>query len=214
MVFLFNISDKLSIPWYRESMKDHILKAFDRQPIKIVSGKKYCVNTITDHSPVTQPELLEQIISEAKQVINYQDTDLLVGEEDRGGYICSLLSIPLRKPFTLTKWNPSGFEGEIEVDFKNAYTDGKLYLNGINPSHKKAIIVEDIIDTGGTIVAMINLLRKAGIEIVDVFAIADKVDYGGKDRIYKETGIIPKTLVSFESGESFSKVLSRNNKPI
>jgi adenine phosphoribosyltransferase len=195
-------------------MKDHILEAFNNQPIKIVSNKKYCVNTITDHSPVTQPELLEQIIDEAKQIINYSEVDILIGEEDRGGYICSLLSIPLKKPFTLTKWNPSGFEGEIEIDFKNAYTNGRLYLNGIKPVHKKAIIIEDIIDTGGTIVAMINLLQKAGIEVIEVFAIADKVDYGGKERIYKETGIMPKTLVSFESGKSFSKVLSRNNKVI
>ncbi len=195
-------------------MKDYILQAFDHQPIKMVSGKKYCVNTVTDHSPVTQPELLEQIINEAKEVINYLEADILVGEEDRGGYICSLLSIPLKKPFTLTKWNPSGFEGEIEIDFKNAYTDGKLYLNGINSTHKKAVIVEDIIDTGGTIISMINLLQKAGVEVIDVFAIADKVDYGGKERIYRETGIMPKTLVSFESGESLSKVLSRNNKTI
>lgn len=195
-------------------MKDHILEAFNNQPIKIVSNKKYCVNTITDHSPVTQPELLKQIIDEAKQIINYSEVDILIGEEDRGGYICSLLSIPLKKPFTLTKWNPSGFEGEIEIDFKNAYTNGRLYLNGITPVHKKAIIIEDIIDTGGTIVAMINLLQKAGIEVIEVFAIADKVDYGGKERIYKETGIMPKTLVSFESGKSFSKVLSRNNKVI
>lgn len=195
-------------------MKDYILQAFDHQPIKTVSGNKYCVNTVTDHSPVTQPELLEQIINEAKEVINYSETDILIGEEDRGGYICSLFSIPFKKPFTLTKWNPSGFEGEIEIDFKNAYTDGKLYLNGINSTHKKAVIVEDIIDTGGTIISMISLLQKAGIEIIDVFAIADKVDYGGKERIYRETGIMPKTLVSFESGESFSKVLSRNNKTI
>lgn len=195
-------------------MKDHILQAFDHQPIKMVSGKKYCVNTITDHSPVTQPELLEQIIDEAKQIINYSEADILIGEEDRGGYICSLLSIPLQKPFTLTKWNPSGFEGEIEIDFKNAYADGKLYLNGINSAHKKAVIIEDIIDTGGTIIAMINLLRKAGVDVVDVFAIADKVDYGGKDRVFQETGVMPKTLISFESGESFSKALSRNNKPI
>lgn len=193
--------------------KDYIFEAFDNCPIKAVSGKKYCVNTITDHSPVTPPELLKQIMEEAGKIVNYQEADLLIGEEDRGGYICSLLSIPWMKPFTLTKWNPSGFEGELAVDFKNAYTDGKLYLNGISPLHKKAIIIEDIIDTGGTIIAMVELLRKAGVEVIDIFAVAEKVDYGGKERIFKETGILPKTLVSFASGDSVSKVLSRNNEP-
>lgn len=180
----------------------------------MVSGKKYCVNTITDHSPVTHPELLTQIMSEATSLIDYRDADLLVGEEDRGGYICSLLSLPWMKPFTLTVWNPSGFDGEIAVDFKNAYTNGMLYLNGITNAHKKAIIVEDIIDTGGTIIAMVQLLQQAGVGVCDIFAVADKVDYGGKERIYKETGILPKTLVSFVSGDSVSTVVSRNNHAI
>jgi adenine/guanine phosphoribosyltransferase-like PRPP-binding protein len=193
---------------------DYIFEAFNNQPIRVVSGKKYCVNTITDHAPATRPELLQQIIAEATQLIEYTDADLLVGEEDRGGYICSLLSIPWMKPFTLTVWNPSGFEGEIAVDFKNAYTDGTLYLNGIDAAHKKVIIVEDIIDTGGTIIAMVQLLQKAGVEVIDIFAIAEKVDYGGKERIYQETGILAKTLVSFTSGDSVSTVVSRNNQTI
>ncbi len=161
---------------------------------------------------MTDSGLLEQITAEMSESADFQKADFLVGEEDRGGYICALMSFVSKKPFTLTKWNPSGLEGEVSVGFQNAYTSGSLYLNGIKKfDGKKAIIVEDIIDTGGTIIAMIELLRSNSVEVVDVIAVAEKADYGGVERIEKKTGIKPKVLISFSSGEKHSKVIKRYN---
>ncbi len=188
---------------------DYIKDAFDQRPIKKVSGKRYCVNPLTDHLPLTEPALLSQIIAEASEIVPFHEADFLVGEEDRGGYICSLLSIPWQKPFTLTKWNPADLPGELQIEFRNAYTEGSLYLNGLTGKHQKAIIVEDMIDTGGTVISLIKLLRSAGVEVLDVFAVAEKQDYGGKERIRHETGMEPKTLVSFTSGEELSAVVWR-----
>lgn len=188
---------------------DYIFNAFDNRPVKIVSGKKYVLNPLTDHQPITKPELLQQIIDEASAMVDFKNADFIVGEEDRGGYICSLLSIPWHKPFTLVKWNPSGLEGELKIEFRNAYTHGSLYLNGVTEGLKKAIIIEDLIDTGGTVVAMVELLRKAGVEILDIFAVAEKTDYDGKARIIRETGLTPKVLLSFGSEGDTSKVTSR-----
>ncbi len=188
-------------------MKNMLKIAFDERPIVEVAGKKYCINSLTDHSPITSPELLDEIVAQAEKVLDFSKADFLVGEEDRGGYICAIFSHHFKTPFTLTKWNPSGLEGEVAVDFKNAYTNGKLYLNGITElKGKKAIIVEDIIDTGGTIISMVNLLRNAGIEVVDIFAVAEKDDYKGYKEILNQTGIEPKVLVRFVSEDSKSKV--------
>ncbi len=191
---------------------DHIRDAFHKRPVKLVAGRRYCVTPLTDHLPATQPELLEQIIAEASALVPYKEADCLVGEEDRGGFICSLLSIPWRKPFTLTKWNPRDLKGELQIDFRNAYTQGNLYLNGIAEHFKKVIIIEDMIDTGGTVVALVKLLRSAGVEVKDIFAVAEKADYGGVERIKKETGMTPKILVSFKTGDDVSEVIWRNGK--
>jgi adenine phosphoribosyltransferase len=206
---MLNMNQKSIISSKKDTAHDYIYETFNEKPIKLVSGKKYCINSLTDHAPITKPELLRQIAEEASRIVNFDDIDFIVGEEDRGGYLCAILSIQFNKPFTLTKWNPAGFEGEIHVDFKNAYTDGKLYLNGLSTNLKRTIIVDDIIDTGGTIIAMVKLLRSAGIEVVDIFSVAEKSDYKGKERIAKETGIMPKVLVSFLSNGNESKVTSR-----
>lgn len=189
---------------------DYIQETFNNQKIVIVSNKRYCINSLTDHTPITKSELLEQISQEMSKQVDFSKADVLIGEEDRGGYLCALMSYIQKKPFTLTKWNPTGLEGEISIGFRNAYTNGKLFLNGVKDFEgKKAIIVEDIIDTGGTVIAMIELLRNNGIEVIDVIAVAEKTDYGGIERIEKETGIKPKVLVQFSSGKEWSKVIKR-----
>lgn len=191
-------------------MKDYIYQTFQNQPLTLAAGKKYCTNSITDHTPVTRPELLKQIITEMTSKIDFLDADFLVGEEDRGGYLCALMSIPWNKPFTLTKWYPGELHGDVMVTFKNSYTTGSLYLNGIKKlKGKKVIIVEDLIDTGGTIIAMVQLLRQNGVEVLDIVAVASKTDYNGLERIEKETGIKPKVLVSFSCNGPRSKVVER-----
>lgn len=192
-------------------MKDYIYETFHNQPIETVAGKKYCINSLTDHLPITRPELLRQIIQEMSEKIDSSEIDFLVGEEDRGGYLCALMSVAWNKPFTLTKWNPTELAGEVSIGFRNSYTHGSLYLNGIQSMKgKKVVIVEDIIDTGGTLVSMINLLRNNNVEVVGVVAVAEKDDYKGKERVLRETGIKPETLVTFRSNENISEVINRN----
>lgn len=176
----------------------------------MVSDKRYCVNPLLDHIPATESELLQQVCSEMSKTIDFSKADILIGEEDRGGYLCALMSYIEQKPFTLAKWNPVGLEGEVSIGFRNAYTHGKLFLNGTKEfKGKNAILVEDLIDTGGTIVAMIKLCQANDINIIDVIAVAEKTNYGGLQRIEDETGIKPKVLVQFFSDEKKSKVVKR-----
>lgn len=191
---------------------DYIYTTFNDQPVTMVAGKRYCTTSITDHTPITEPALLRQIMDEMTAKVDFSKADCLVGEEDRGGYICALMSLQSGKPFTLTKWNPNELQGDVMINFKNAYTSGSLYLNGLKKlAGKKVIIVEDMIDTGGTIVAMVELLRKHDVEVIDIIAIADKLNYGGLSRVKNETGITPKVLVTFWCDETKSQVLKRYN---
>lgn len=189
---------------------DHIYQAFHNQDVVLVSGKRYCVNPLLDHIPATEPALLHQVCNEMSQAVDFSKADILIGEEDRGGYLCALMSYQEQKPFTLAKWNPVGLEGEVSIGFRNAYTHGTLFLNGIKEfKGKDAILVEDLVDTGGTIVAMIKLCQAHDINIIDVVVVAEKTNYGGLQRIEDETGIKPKALVSFFSDEKKSKVVKR-----
>ena len=75
-----NLKSKVSLK--KDTAHDYIYETFDEKPIKLVSGKKYCINSLTDHAPITRPELLRQIAEEAFRTVNFDDIDFIVGEED------------------------------------------------------------------------------------------------------------------------------------
>lgn len=190
-----------------------LITAFQDQPLKRINGRDYIVNPLLDHYPETSYALMEDAVKELSCITDLSKIDKIVGEEDRGGYIAALMAFYHKKSLAMVKWNPSGVDGTIGIDFRNAYTSGKMFLNGVK-SGDKVLIVEDLIDSGGTIIAMINLLKYAGVEIYDIITIVDKIDYGGRERILKETGFNVKSLLGVTCEGKTSKVVSVLNEQI
>ncbi|OGF32643.1 hypothetical protein A2478_01160 [Candidatus Falkowbacteria bacterium RIFOXYC2_FULL_36_12] len=188
----------------KHKMKE-IIKAFDRQPVINIKGRKYIINKLIDHEPETNYKLLEDVVEELSVATDFDKANKIVGEEDRGGYIAALMAYKLKKCLALVKWNPPGLRGALCIDFRNSYTHGKMYLHGIKKGDK-VILVEDIIDTGGTLIAMIKLLRNANIRILSIIAVAEKIGYGGLERIEKETGLKAKCLIRVACDGELSKV--------
>ena len=130
----------------------------------------------------------------------------IVGEEDKGAILVAGVSLTTGLPFGMARWYPAGLEGQISVDFEMEYTSGKLFLNGVEAGDK-VVIVDDMISTGGTMLALIEAVKLAGAEIVDIVCVVEKVDYGGVQRIVNQTGIQIKTLVKVSVSGERSKVL-------
>jgi adenine phosphoribosyltransferase len=61
---------------------------------------------------------------------------------------------------------------------------------------ERVLLIDDLIATGGTALAAMELLRGAGAEIVGVGAIIDLPDLGGAERL-RESGVPVRTLVAF-----------------
>ena len=184
---------------------DEIIKAFDKKPVSFIRDRNYVINSICDHEPETSYKLMEDIVENLSRLTDFSKADKIVGEEDRGGYIAALLAYTNKKSLGMVKWYQVRSGKNIKVKFKNAYTEGEMYLYGVNKSDR-VIIVEDMVDSGGTIISMIKLLKKAGAKIIDIIAIAEKEEYEGIKRIKEETGIEVKILLRFSSCGNCSKV--------
>jgi len=61
---------------------------------------------------------------------------------------------------------------------------------------EQIVLVDDLIATGGTAIAAVNLLRQAGADVVAAAFVIDLPDLGGADKL-KALGIPISTLVSF-----------------
>ncbi len=124
--------------------------------------------------------------------------DAVAGIEARGfiigGAVAHQLStgfIPVRKKGKLP-WETIGQDYEMEYGtdrieiHRDAVTEGQIVL-----------VVDDLIATGGTALATVDLLRQAGAEIVGCSFVVDLPDLGGRKRL-EQKGVSVLTLVEFE----------------
>ena len=61
----------------------------------------------------------------------------------------------------------------------------------------RVILIDDLIATGGTMIAAINLLQRLGVEIVEAAAIIDLPDLGGSEKI-RASGVKVHSFCEFE----------------
>jgi adenine phosphoribosyltransferase len=85
----------------------------------------------------------------------------------------------------------------LGVDYALEYgTDRlELHVGAVLPGHR-ALIVDDLIATGGTALACASLLRDAGAEVVGALFAIDLPDLGGADRL-RGAGVPVNSLMSF-----------------
>ena len=123
--------------------------------------------------------------------------DLIAGIEARGfifsGPVARALGIgllPVRKPGKLP--GP-----RIGVDYALEYGSDRLEIHegACLPGHR-VLLVDDLIATGGTALATIELLRRSGAEVPAALFVIDLPVLGGAERL-RGAGVEPHALMSF-----------------
>jgi len=182
-------------------------ESFDDKPLVTIGKFQFLLNPLTEQVPATSPALLREAAARVLAIANLDGVNKLVGEEDRGAILVAAVSLQADLPLALARWNPSGVPGQIAVDFAMEYTQGTLYLNGVEPDDQ-VLIVDDLISTGGTLVALIRAVQQAGAKIRDVVCVEEKIEYGGVARVQAETGLMVKTLVKISVAGERSRVVN------
>ena len=112
--------------------------------------------------------------------------DLIVGIEARGfifgtavAYQMGLGFVPMRKPGKLP--------GEtIGRDFDLEYGSDRIEMHlGAVEAGQRVLVVDDLIATGGTAEAAVELLREVGAEVVECSFVIALPDLGGVQRLEK-----------------------------
>lgn len=123
--------------------------------------------------------------------------DVIAGPESRGfifgcpiSYNLGIGFVPIRKPNKLPRET-------IEVSYELEYGKNILCMHkdAIIPG-QRVLIVDDLLATGGTIKAAIELVEKLGGIVVGCAFLIELVDLKGRDRIGSK--YLVKTLMTFE----------------
>jgi adenine/guanine phosphoribosyltransferase-like PRPP-binding protein len=180
--------------------------AFDNQPLLPYGEYNFVVNPLTEQIPATSADLLRAATAWLVEVGNFQEATKIAGEEDKGAILVASTALETGLPFGMARWYPSGLEGQVGVDFEMEYASGQLFLNGVEKGDQ-VILVDDMISTGGTMLALIEAVIQVGASIVDIVCVAEKVEYQGVERVLNESGYAVKTLVQISVSGKRSKVI-------
>jgi len=189
-----------------QETKELVRSAFDDQPLLEVGEYEFIVNSLTEQIPATSEALLRAAASWLVETGNFEQATKIAGEEDKGAILVAATALETGLPFGMARWYPSGLEGQVGVEFEMEYASGQLFLNGVE-KEDRVIIVDDMISTGGTMVALIAAIEAVGAAIVDIVCVAGKVDYRGVERVKEETGYEVKTLLNVSVSGARSKVI-------
>jgi adenine phosphoribosyltransferase len=170
-----------------EKLKISLINA----PIIKKGEYNYFVHPITDGIPLVEPSILEEA-AEGISKFGNMEVDKIVCIEAMGIHIATALSIKTRIPFVVVRKRDYGLEGEVSVQQMTGYSQGQLYINGLIKGDR-VILIDDVVSTGGTMIAVLKALELMEIKVVDVMAVIEKGN--GKDIVAKETGFIVNSLI-------------------
>jgi adenine phosphoribosyltransferase len=125
------------------------------------------------------------------------DTHLIAGIEARGFIVAAGLSYALGLGKVMLR-KPGKLPGEkIGVDYALEYgTDRiELHTGQVKPG-QKVVLVDDLIATGGTAMAGVDLIRQAGGIIEQALFIVDLPELGGANKL-RQNGVKSKALIAF-----------------
>ena len=176
------------------TMLEEVIKSLEASPIVKKGDYNYFVNPISDGVPAMDPLLLREL---ALAVHKYADlnVDKIVAVEAMGIHLATALSLATDIPFVVIRKRQYGLPGETEVYQKTGYGSSNLYVNDLHEG-EKILLIDDVVSTGGTLVALIKTLEDMGLDLKSVVAIIDKGD--GKKIVKKETGVDVLSIVKLD----------------
>ena len=175
-----------------ERLKRSLLEA----PVFKRGEYNYFIHPITDGVPEIRADLLREV---AAQIVRMADleADKIVTVESMGIPIGTALSLISDIPLVIIRKRKYGLPGEVEVSQVTGYSRSQLFLNGIKKGDR-VVVVDDVISTGGTLLAVLKSLEVAGASVKDIVVVVKRGE--GVQRLRSE-GYSVKTMVDVEVDE-------------
>lgn len=135
-------------------------------------------------SVLQDAEGLHLAIDTMQDLIKDLDYDVVVGPESRGFIFGTPIAYNNRKPFVLIRKKGKLPCETVEISYELEYGSAtiEMHKDSIKPG-QKVLIVDDLIATGGTTKAMIDLIESLGGVVVGVVVMIELAGLKGRENI-------------------------------
>jgi adenine phosphoribosyltransferase len=183
-----------------ELLKDSLVKC----PVIKRGEYSYFIHPLTDGIPRLEAELMNEVCDAIIKAADL-DVDYIMTIESMGIHIASVVSQKTGIPVNIVRKKQYWLPGEAVLDQSTGYSRGELFMNFVDSGDVVAVI-DAVVSTGGTLVAVLNGLKERGAVVKDVVCVIERG--GGVEHVKVETGFDVKTLVRVEVDDSVSIVKS------
>ena len=134
-------------------------------------------------SVLEDAEGFQLAINTMQDLVKDLEIDCVVGAESRGFIFGAPIAYNLKKPFHLIRKKGKLPCETIETSYDLEYGSAtiEIHKNSIKPG-QKVLLVDDLIATGGTTKAMIDLVEKLGGEVVGVVVLIELAGLKGREK--------------------------------
>ncbi len=135
-----------------------------------------------DITTVTQdPEGFKLAVDSMQDLIKDLDYDVMVGVEARGFLFGAPIAYNMGKSFALIRKKGKLPRATIsqEYDLEYGKAEVEMHIDALKPG-QKVIIIDDLIATGGSSKAAIELVEKLGAEVVDCLFLVELKGLNGR----------------------------------
>ena len=146
----------------------------------------------------SNPEVMKEVIDSTCNYWKNKGLTCIAGIEARGFITGSIIANELSLPFI-----PIRKKGKLpydtlsqEYDLEYGTATIEIHTDAVN-KYDNVLIVDDLIATGGTAIASIELIHKLNAKVIGCTFIIDLPELGGRKKI-EEKGVEVQSLCDFE----------------
>ncbi|HHT42356.1 MAG TPA: adenine phosphoribosyltransferase [Firmicutes bacterium] len=129
-------------------------------------------------------EALRETVQRIANHFKDAGVEMIVGVESRGFILGAPLAYEMGLGFTLIR-KPKKLPGEVlAVEYDLEYGTDRLEIHAdAFPPGTKVLVVDDLLATGGTVAAAMELIHKLGGEVVGLAFLIELAYLGGRERL-------------------------------
>ena len=127
---------------------------------------------------------LQLAIDEMRRLLEGVNFDVIAGAESRGFIFGTPLAYALHKPFVLVRKQGKLPREVVSKEYALEYGTAtvEMHKDSIKPG-QKVVLVDDLIATGGTMKACIDLVEELGGEVVKVLFLLELSGLNGRETL-------------------------------
>ncbi|MHA3802050.1 adenine phosphoribosyltransferase [Mycoplasma sp. VS30B] len=120
---------------------------------------------------LNSPEAFNYVVDEMSKYV--ENADIIVAPDARGFIFATPIAYKMKKPFVMVRKKGKLPGKVIQQNYDLEYGNNSLEIQAevLRPG-LKAVIIDDILATGGTTKAIVDLLHNQGIKVTDLVVLA------------------------------------------